>query len=63
MIKICENTAKFRAPWAGKIIKCCIRHAAMLEVMGRSMGNTLQVEVIENNDLKCECIAFEDEKS
>lgn len=50
----CPRPAQVIVPWAGKIIKCCRRHALGLVRLGGAMGSPVEARELPPNHDTCE---------
>ena len=47
----CIEMAQYLAPWGGKQLKCCKKHAEQLTLLGRAIGLEVQVAEIPMIDI------------
>jgi len=57
-VKKCKNTAVYQFAWAGKIQKCCEKHARQIRGLGEVIGSPVTFERIITNE-KCSSIVNE----
>jgi len=50
----CKNKVEFQFAWAGKLKKCCSKHARTIMAIGQVIGYPVYLEAVKSNDI-CSC--------